>query len=147
MDSIISHSPEETEAFALALAASLTGGAIFALCGDLGAGKTRFVRGLAAGLGIDPNIVSSPTFTLIHEYAGGKFPLCHFDFYRAGSMDELLQAGFDDYLRADCVLAIEWADKFPRLLPATARRFCFSLKSENEREISEVGVDGAIRFL
>jgi tRNA threonylcarbamoyl adenosine modification protein YjeE len=113
MASITSHSPAETFAFARQLAAELRSGDVLALLGDLGAGKTHFVKGLAAGL-LHTGEVTSPTFTLIHEYTGGTLPLYHFDFYRLESEDETLAIGLDDYLAGEGVLAIEWADKFPR---------------------------------
>src|SRR5476649_710526 len=107
---MISHSVEETLAFGGSVADSLRRGDVLALCGDLGAGKTHFVKGLAAGLGAG-DVVTSPTFTLIHEYIGGRLPLYHFDFYRLESDTEALKIGLDEYLDGDGVSAIEWAEK------------------------------------
>ena len=109
---IITHSEAETAAAGRELAAALQRGAVVLLSGDLGAGKTAFVRGLAAGLGIDPDEVSSPTFTLVQEYRGGRLTLYHVDLYRlqAGEVDEL---GLDE-LTEEGVTAIEWADRLPR---------------------------------
>ncbi len=133
---IISHSPAETLAHGRAIAATLRGGEVLALDGDLGTGKTHFVKGLAAGLG-HVGDVTSPTFTLVHEYTGGRIPLFHFDFYRLAAADEVLQLGLDDYLDSGGVLAIEWAGKFPSLLPRDARRFTFRAGPGETREISE----------
>ena len=135
MPSIISHSPAETFAFGEQVAEGVRPGDVLALSGDLGAGKTHFVKGLAAGLGIVA-AVTSPTFTLIHEYPGGRLPLFHFDFYRLDSEDDLLRIGFDDYLDAGGVLAIEWAEKFPALLPPHARHFDFRSEGD-QRWITE----------
>ena len=93
----ISNSPAETEALGEALAARLTAGTVVAFTGDLGAGKTAFTRGLARGLGV-PDRVTSPTFTIVNEYEGGRLPLFHFDMYRLGSSDELFDIGWEDYL-------------------------------------------------
>ena len=139
MASTISHSPAETIALARTLAATLRRGDVLALSGDLGAGKTHFVKGLAAGLGTAAS-VTSPTFTLIHEYPGGRLPLYHFDFYRLESEDDLLRIGFDDYLDAGGVLAIEWAEKFSALLPSHTRHFDFRADGET-RTISERDTD------
>ncbi len=109
-------------------------GDVLALCGDLGAGKTHFVKGLAAGLGSEI-AVTSPTFTLIHEYAGGRLPLYHFDFYRLEEEDEALKIGLDEYLDGDGVCVIEWADKFPALLPAHTRWYRFTHRADGTRGI------------
>ena len=103
-------SEEETAAVARALAASLQAGDVLLLSGNLGAGKTAFVRGLAEGLGIDPDEVSSPTFTLVHEYRGGRLTLYHVDLYRLdrAATDDL---GLEEMGVADGVLAIEWPDR------------------------------------
>lgn len=137
MATIISHSPEETFAYGELIAAALAPGAVLALRGDLGAGKTHFVKGVAAGLGADPHEVTSPTFTLVHEYVGGRVPMFHFDLYRLESADEVLRIGLDDYLAESGVVIIEWADKFPELLPANARWLHFRVLEGDEREISE----------
>jgi tRNA threonylcarbamoyladenosine biosynthesis protein TsaE len=134
--STISHSPAETFELGRAAANRLRGGEIFALAGDLGSGKTQFVKGLAAGLG-HRDEVTSPTFTLIHEYVGGRLPLYHFDFYRLVSDEEALRIGLDDYLGFGGVLAIEWADKFTSLLPAETRWIQFRIVTDETREIRQ----------
>ena len=107
--------------FAAQWAAQLRGGEVLALCGSLGAGKTHFTQGLARGLGIDPGSVTSPTFTLVHEYAGGRLPLFHFDFYRLEAEQELLGVGWEEYLDEPGIVVAEWADKFSHLLPASTQ--------------------------
>lgn len=134
MASIISHSPWETFELGRTLAARLRAGDVLALAGDLGAGKTHFVKGLAQGLGITSE-VTSPTFTLIHEYRGGRLPLYHIDCYRLESAGELLGIGIDEYLRPDGVTAIEWADKFDELLPPDAKWVIFRALEDDRREI------------
>ena len=134
MGSIISRSAAETFEAGRAMGVAVQPGDVLALVGDLGAGKTQWVKGLAAGLGSNAE-VTSPTFTLIHEYGGGRLPLYHFDCYRLESAAELLAAGLDDYLDGRGVLAIEWADKFPELIPATARWVRFTIGEGEEREI------------
>jgi len=138
VDSITSHSPAETFAHGRALAASLRPGDVLALDGDLGAGKTQFVKGIAAGLGCEGD-VTSPTFTLVHEYAGGRLPLFHFDFYRLKNADEALRIGLDDYLGEGGVIVIEWAGKFPELLPAGTRRFLLRAGDGDVRFIEDGG--------
>ena len=140
MASIISRSPDETFRFGQELAARLRAGDVLALAGDLGAGKTQFVKGLAAGLGVAAE-VTSPTFTLIHEYHGGHLPLYHLDCYRLETMDELLAIGIDEYLRADGVTAIEWADKFAELMPADAQWIRFRALEGDAREIQAALLD------
>ncbi len=132
----ISHSPAETIAFARTLAATLRRGDVLALSGDLGAGKTHFVKGLAAGLGTTAS-VTSPTFTLLHEYPGGRLPLYHFDFYRLDDADEALKIGLDEYLDGDGVCVIEWAEKFPTLLPPHTRWLRFTHREDGARVIEE----------
>ena len=109
---IITHSEAETTAAGRELAAALQPGAVVLLSGDLGAGKTAFVRGLAAGLGIDPGEVSSPTFTLVQEYRGGRLTLYHVDLYRLQPR-EVDDLGLDE-LTEEGVTAIEWPDRLPR---------------------------------
>ena len=134
MATIISHSPEETFAFGRQLAAPLQAGAVLALAGDLGAGKTHLVKGLAAGLGVESE-VTSPTFTLIHEYTGGKLPLYHIDLYRLDSPGDALKIGLDEYLDARGVTVIEWADKFGELIPQDARWVRIRILDGDNREI------------
>ena len=108
-------SEAETAAAGRELARTLSPGSVVLLIGDLGAGKTAFVRGLAEGLGVDPADVSSPTFTLIHEYGGGRLPLFHVDLYRLNDAREIEDLGLE--MADEGVLAIEWAEKLPRVVP------------------------------
>ncbi len=107
---IVTQSEDDTIGEAAALAATLEAGMILLLSGELGAGKTAFVRGLAQGLGVDPSEVTSPTFTLVHEYGGGRLPLIHVDLYRL-ERAELDEIGLDDDLAARGVVAIEWPER------------------------------------
>ncbi len=104
-----SASERETEALGEALVERLSPGAVVAFTGDLGAGKTAFVRGMAKGLDI-PQRVTSPTFTIVNEYEGGRLPLFHFDLYRLGSSDELFDIGWEDFLRRGGICAVEWSE-------------------------------------
>ncbi len=113
-------SESETSGIGSALAASLSRGAVVLLSGDLGAGKTAFVRGLAVGLGIDPAEVSSPTFTLVQEYRGGRLPLRHVDLYRLRPVD-VPDLGLDDEMFEDGVTAIEWPDRLPSRFDSAVR--------------------------
>lgn len=110
---LTTRSEAETRAVAARLAATLAPGAVLLLSGDLGAGKTAFVRGLAEGLGIDAGEVTSPTFTLVHEYAGGRLPLVHVDLYRLDTAD-IDEIGLDPDVAAAGVLAIEWPERLVR---------------------------------
>ena len=105
----ITNSPAETEAVGAALARVLQPGTVIAYRGDLGAGKTAFTRGLARGLG-STELVTSPTYTIVNEYLGGRCPLFHFDMYRLGSEDELFDIGWEDYLERGGVCAVEWSE-------------------------------------
>jgi tRNA threonylcarbamoyladenosine biosynthesis protein TsaE len=136
---VVSRSDAETEAIGAELAARLAAGARVFLYGELGAGKTAFVRGLATGLGVDPDDVSSPTFTLVQEYRGGRLPLFHVDLYRltSGEVDDL---GLDA-LTTDGVLAIEWAERMPRD-DAGAIHVRLAHAGEDERRIA---IDGDVR--
>ncbi|MBR6596182.1 MAG: tRNA (adenosine(37)-N6)-threonylcarbamoyltransferase complex ATPase subunit type 1 TsaE [Oscillospiraceae bacterium] len=104
-----SNSPGETEAIGAALGAILPGGTILAYRGDLGAGKTAFTRGLARGLGYLES-VTSPTYTIVNEYLGGRLPLFHFDMYRLRSAEDLWDIGWDDYLDRGGICAVEWSE-------------------------------------
>jgi tRNA threonylcarbamoyladenosine biosynthesis protein TsaE len=118
MDTITSNSPGETLAAGRLLADEMRGGEVLVLCGDLGAGKTHFTKGLVEGLGGSAGEVSSPTFTLVHEYRGGRLSVFHFDFYRLGSAVELREIGFDDYLDEKGVMVLEWGERFANFLPS-----------------------------
>jgi len=105
----ITNSPQETENVGAALGKILKAGTILAYRGDLGAGKTAFTRGLARGLGYaDP--VTSPTYTIVNEYLGGRLPLFHFDMYRLASSDDLWDIGWEDYLERGGICAVEWSE-------------------------------------
>lgn len=110
-------------------------GSILALRGDLGSGKTVFVKGLVAGLGSRAD-VTSPTFTILHEYRGGQLPVYHFDFFRLEERESIVRLGLDDYFFGDGVSVIEWAERFPELIPQQARWILFEIQSENQRAIT-----------
>jgi tRNA threonylcarbamoyladenosine biosynthesis protein TsaE len=130
----VTGSEEETVAFAREVAGTLRAGDVVLLSGDLGAGKTAFVRGLAGGLGIDPAEVSSPTFTIVHEYGGGRLRLYHADLYRlerAATED----IGLEEMGVKDGVLAIEWPDRLTHALPG-AREIRIDILDEGSRRIT-----------
>ena len=135
MATFISNTAEETESFGRQFVGSVKPGDVIALTGDLGSGKTQFVKGLTAGLGAT-TIATSPTFTLIHEYSGGRMPIYHFDFFRVEDQQTAERLGLDDYFFGDGVSVIEWADRFPDLIPEGARWISFETKSETQRAIS-----------
>ena len=112
----LTHNEAETEDLGARLAAVLSPGAVVAYRGGLGMGKTAFTRGLARGLGY-PGRVTSPTFTIVNEYEGGRLPLFHFDMYRLGSADELFDIGWEDYLDRGGVCAVEWSEQAEDALP------------------------------
>lgn len=130
----VTHSEDETAAVARDLASSLQAGDVLLLSGNLGAGKTAFVRGLAAGLGLDPEEVSSPTFTLVHEYRGGRLTLYHADLYRLEKV-ATEDLGLEEMGVADGVLAIEWPDRLAHALPG-AREIAIEILDERTRRIS-----------
>jgi tRNA threonylcarbamoyladenosine biosynthesis protein TsaE len=107
----ISHSPAETEALGESWGRAATKGLVIALSGDLGAGKTQLVKGLARGLGISAR-VHSPSFTLVNVYNGGRLTLFHLDLYRVETKEQILSAGIEDYLQPDGVAVIEWAERW-----------------------------------
>jgi tRNA threonylcarbamoyladenosine biosynthesis protein TsaE len=130
----ISCNAAETEAAGARLAGKIRAGDVLALVGDLGAGKTQFVKGLAKGLG-SRDIVTSPTFTLLHEYQCSQLPIYHFDFYRIESLPALRAIGFDEIVFGDGVSVIEWADRFAEAIPPQARWINFEIASEDQRRI------------
>ena len=135
MATFISNSPAETEAFGRRFAEGETAGSVLALKGELGSGKTQFVKGVVAGLGSKAP-ATSPTFTIVHEYAGGRLPVYHFDFFRLHHYQSVAGLGLEDYFFGEGVSVIEWADKFPDLIPETARWIAFEMKSETQRGIT-----------
>jgi len=130
---ILSHSAKETESAGILLASQLKGNEFIAMYGDLGAGKTAFVRGVASVIAPDYD-VSSPTYTVVNEYGEGKGRLCHFDMYRIESEDDLESIGFYDY--SDCILMIEWSEHIPYALPNQYYTVTIEKLSDHERIIS-----------
>ena len=138
----ISHSVSETEAIGEALGRTLSPGSVLAYRGDLGMGKTAFTRGLARGLGCTGR-VTSPTFTIVNEYEGGRLPLFHFDLYRLASSDELFEIGWEDYLRRGGVCAVEWSENAAGALERDTVRVDLRRGAEDgQRVITIQGVDG-----
>ncbi len=129
-----SHSVDDTIRLGNDFARSLNRGDIVLLEGDLGAGKTHFVKGVASYFGIDKSKVSSPTFTLIHEYEG-DFPVFHFDCYRFKSEQEAVEIGIEEYLYGDGVSLIEWPSKIKSLLPKEVIKIQIKHSGEKERQI------------
>ena len=134
MATFISNSVAETQELGRRFADRVDGGSVLALQGHLGAGKTQFTKGLVAALGSDAN-VTSPTFTIIHEYGGGRLPVYHFDFFRLENRGRLTQLGLDDYLFGDGVCVVEWADRFPDIIPSEAAWIRFEVEDGNRRSI------------
>src|SRR6266511_2041306 len=135
----ISNSPAETQAIGRQFAVKDVGvGSILALKGELGSGKTLFTKGLVAGLRSDAT-VTSPTFTIVHEYPGGRLPVYHFDFFRLEDRTSLARLGLADYFFGDGVSVIEWADRFPEFIPEQARWILFEIRSQNQRAITFQG--------
>ena len=130
---ITTESETETSAAGRELASTLAAGDVVLLYGDLGAGKTAFVRGLAEGLGVAPSEVSSPTFALVQEYRGGRVPLVHVDLYRLDDSREIDDLGLDE-IAAGAVLTIEWAERLPNP-PGDAIRVSLEHAGERERRI------------
>ena len=130
-----SSSPERTASIARRLAPTLPPGTVLALVGPLGAGKTAFVKGLAAGLGVPPRQAVSPTYTLIHEHAG-TVPLFHADLYRLAGPAEVAELGLEDYAERGGILAVEWAERAAGLLPADTVTVRFEILGSRERLIT-----------
>lgn len=128
-------SPEETIAFGRELASRLEAGDVVALYGTLGAGKTHLVKGICAGLGIDEAEVSSPTFTVVHEYEGRDFPVYHFDAYRIERPDEFYELGYEEYFYGEGICLVEWPEHIEALLPKDALRLRLAHAGEQTRTI------------
>lgn len=135
MKTVQSSSPDETIRIAKEFAQTVEPGDVICLEGNLGAGKTQFVRGFVQGVGLPGDIVSSPTFTIINEY-DGELPIFHFDCYRLEDVKEALEIGAEEYLYGDGVCVIEWPDRITDLLPPTSKHVNFSITGKNKREIS-----------
>ena len=140
MATFTSNNPAETEAIAQQLAKGIVAGAVLALKGELGSGKTLFTQSLVAALESNA-AVTSPTFTIVHEYQGGRLPVYHFDFFRLENPESAVQLGVEDYFFGDGVSVIEWADRFPELIPEHARWISFEIKSERQRIITVLDPD------
>lgn len=134
MATFISLSPEETAALGERWGREVKAGWVIGLSGDLGAGKTQLVKGLARGLGITRRVLS-PTFALVNEYREGRLPLFHLDLYRLETQEQILGAGLGDYLQPEGVAVIEWFERWRGRQPALLRRVCFEQTAENERHI------------
>ena len=140
---VITKSPEQTELLGKKLAAFLRPGDVIAYYGDLGAGKTAFTRGLAAGLGIR-EAVTSPTYTIVNEYLSGRMPLFHFDMYRLSSSEELFDIGWEDYLARGGVCAVEWSENI-----ADALTDAISITIEKDPaqlDWRKITIEGGARF-
>ena len=136
---LTTNSPVETEALGERIAKILPPGTVIAYCGDLGAGKTAFTRGLARGLGYrEP--VTSPTYTIVNEYLGGRLPLFHFDMYRLGSSDDLWDIGWEDYLERGGICAVEWSENVEDAME-NAIWIRIEKIGEESRRITVEGVD------
>src|SRR5271168_2524717 len=129
MATFISHSPAETESLGEKFGRAAESGTVFALSGDLGAGKTQFVKGIACGLGVTAR-VHSPTFTLVNEYGGGRLKLFHLDLYRLETPAQILSAGIGEFLQPDGVAVIEWGERIVNL-----RNVKIEILTESERKI------------
>ena len=137
----ISHSTEETENIACNLAMSLEAGRIITLDGDLGAGKTAFVRGLAKGLNVTDRI-SSPTFTIVNEYRSGRLPVFHFDVYRITSSEEMYDIGWEDYIVQDAIVVIEWSVNIDDILDMDCIRINITKDLSVSEDYREINIEG-----
>ena len=138
----LTHNEKETEALGERLAAVLFPGAVVAYRGGLGMGKTAFTRGLARGLGYAGR-VTSPTFTIVNEYEGGRLPLFHFDMYRLPDAGALFDIGWEDYLDRGGVCAVEWSERTPEALPPDTVHVTLSRRPESE-DWRTVQIEGAV---
>ena len=137
----VTHSREETQVLGARLADALDAGRVVAFTGDLGAGKTAFVSGMARALGVEGR-VTSPTFTIVNEYEGGRLPLFHFDMYRLGGADELFHIGWEDYLARNGVCAVEWSENVAEAIePDAVRVSILRGEGDDDRIITIEGVD------
>jgi len=131
----ISHSEIETLGLAEKIGLFLKEGDVVILSGELGAGKTLFVKGVAKALGIDTSLVNSPSYTIVNEYRGGSKLLFHFDLYRIGDISELYETGWDDYMQQKGIMVIEWGEKGESNLPIPRYQVSFKILDDTQREI------------
>ena len=136
---IIANDEHDTERFGAALASVVPPGTVVGLIGTLGAGKTRLVQAVAAALGVPSGNVTSPTFVLVNEYAGGRMPVYHFDTYRLKDEDEFLALGPDEYFESSGVTFVEWADRVAELLPTERLEINIEVTGETSRSMSICG--------
>lgn len=134
-----SDSPENTIEIAAYIAKKLCGNEVIAFTGNLGAGKTYFTKGIAKGIGYNGN-VTSPTFALINEYIGGKYPVYHFDMYRISSWDDLYSTGFFEYL-GNGITVVEWSENISAALPENTIYVTIEKTGESSRKITVTGVE------
>ena len=139
MQIVITNSEQETEALGARFAEKLPGGTVVAMYGDLGAGKTAFVRGMARGMGLNCR-VSSPTFTIVNEYLGER-ELIHFDMYRLSGADELFEIGWEDYLNRGAVCAVEWSEKVEDAFFGDEIRVTIEKLGDTRRKITIEGAE------
>lgn len=131
----VSSSAMETRALGESFSKKLTKGSIVALYGTLGAGKTEFVKGVCAGLGVDESVVNSPTFTLVNEYETESLTIYHFDAYRLKSIREFYELGYEDYFFGEGICLIEWPDRVEELLPQDIWKVRFTHLKNDQREL------------
>ncbi|MBO4467829.1 MAG: tRNA (adenosine(37)-N6)-threonylcarbamoyltransferase complex ATPase subunit type 1 TsaE [Clostridia bacterium] len=131
----ISNSPDETEKISENFALTLNAGSVIAFIGGLGVGKTCFMRGLARGLGFNGE-VTSPTFSIVNEYRGGRLPIFHYDMYRISTFDDLYSTGYFDYLNENGIIAIEWSENISEVLENDTIFVNISVIDDEKRKIS-----------
>ena len=136
MTVLLSHSVADTESVAADLAAGLSAGACITLSGDLGAGKTQFVRGLVAGLGGNPRAVSSPTYVLLNVYPGGRLTVYHLDAYRVAGPEDFESIGFPELLEQGGVVVVEWATRVTDMMPPNTLHVRIDAIGESSRRIA-----------
>lgn len=137
---IETRSPEETYRFGVKLGREAKAGEVYTLVGDLGVGKTLFTQGFAEGLEIKEPI-SSPTFTIVQEYEGGRLPFYHFDVYRIGDVEEMDEIGFDDYVSGEGISLIEWSNLIEEILPEKRAEICIEKDLEQGFEYRRITVE------
>ena len=133
--SYLSQSEADTDRIGTELAAELEPGAVVALIGPLGAGKTRLVQAIAAALGVPRDAVTSPTFVLVNEYRQGRLPIFHFDAYRLKDLDEFLELGPEEYFDANGLTFIEWADRVAEALPSERIEIRIKIHADDDRHL------------